>query len=118
MRGRLNTALPQTRVFILNEVQAVSRRDAFSTRVFGQFDGGFYVEQSGEGGAAAAEDCGVQFVAARGGGEEEDVAVGEVGEGGWGVCHVCGGVRAGVIGIAVPCDVVGAGCWKVEVFGV
>lgn len=80
MRRRLDSSLAVTGVLVVHQVQAEPGRHAFLASVLRQNGGGLLVEQGGESGTRAAQDGGVQLVAARTGDEDQDVAVGEVWE--------------------------------------
>lgn len=80
MRRRLDSSLAVAGVLVVHQVQAEPGRHAFLASVLRQNGGGLLVEQGGERGTRAAQDGGVQLVAARTGDEDQDVAVGEVWE--------------------------------------
>lgn len=80
MSRSLNTSVANASVVVLAYVQTPPRGDALFLGEFGQVDGGVLVEQGHEGRARAAQDVGVEFVAARRGDDYEDVAVDEVRE--------------------------------------
>lgn len=80
MSRGFHAILTNAAVLVLDHVQAISDRDALLPGGFGQVDGDVVIEQSLEGRAGATQDVGVEFVAARRGDDDEDVAVDEVRE--------------------------------------